>query len=54
MKPLLKGGLVGAFAVTVGGMLAGVVGALSPYAGIVGGAVVLVVLEMIPGLKGSS
>lgn len=46
VKPMVKGGIVGAVALSVGGILAGFLSVLSPYAGIVGGAVTLYVLEM--------
>jgi len=46
VKPMVKGAIVGAVAVTVGGMLAGFLTVLAPYAAIVGGAVTLVIVEM--------
>jgi hypothetical protein len=45
-KPLVKGGIVGAVALTVGGFIAGIFAPIAPYAGIVGGAVTLYVVEM--------
>jgi hypothetical protein len=45
-KPMIKGGIVGAVSLTVGGFLAGFIAPIAPYAGIVGGAVTLYVLEM--------
>lgn len=51
-KPMVRGGIVGAVAFSVGGVLAGFIGALAPYAGIVGGAVTLTLVEMfVPQLK---
>ncbi len=46
IKPMVKGAVVGAAALTVGGFLAGFVAPIAPYAGIIGGAVTLTVLEM--------
>jgi hypothetical protein len=45
-KTLIKGGIVGAVALTVGGFIAGIFAPIAPYAGIVGGAVTLYVVEM--------
>jgi hypothetical protein len=46
LKPMIKGGIVGAVALSVGGILAGFFAPIAPYAGIVGGAVTLYILEM--------
>jgi hypothetical protein len=46
VKPMVKGGIVGAVALSVGGIFAGFLPVISPYAGIVGGAVTLYVVEM--------
>lgn len=46
IKPAIKGGIVGAVAVTVGGMLAGILTVIAPYAAIAGGAVTLIVVDM--------
>jgi hypothetical protein len=46
VKPMVKGAIVGAAALSVGGILAGFFAPIAPYAGIVGGAVTLYILEM--------
>jgi hypothetical protein len=48
IKPAIKGGLVGAVALTVGGMITGIsfLTVLAPYVAIVGGAVTLVIVDM--------
>ena len=46
VKPMVKGAIVGAAALTVGGFIASLFAPIAPYAGIVGGAVTLYVLEM--------
>jgi hypothetical protein len=45
-KTLIKGGIVGAAALTVGGFIAGIFAPIAPYAGIVGGAVTLYIVDM--------